>query len=148
MPTGTPEPALEAKMTAIEGIGGPTAPRFVARPSPRGANGFALPADSVTAEQPSVIAGPETISLTSVLTLQELGSKTEADRKARRHGQDILAALAGLQRALLAGADDADVLQRLALLAATVPHAADRSLAAMLSAILVRARVELARRQG
>jgi copper homeostasis protein CutC len=55
--------------------------------------------------------------------------------------------LAGLQRALLTSGDDTAALQRLAELAAVVPRAADRRLAAMVSAIIVRVRVELARRQ-
>ena len=53
-------------------------------------------------------------SLGSMLTLQELGGETVADREARRHGHDMLAALAELQRALLGGGDDRAALQRLA----------------------------------
>jgi protein-disulfide isomerase-like protein with CxxC motif len=83
-----------------------------------------------------------------MLTLQELGGETVADREARRHGQDMLAALAALQRALLGGSDDVATLQRLAELAVAVPLATDRRLAAMVSAIVVRVRVELARRQN
>ncbi len=60
----------------------------------------------------------------------------------------MLAALAELQRALLGGGDDGAALQRLADLAATVPTVPPiRRLAAMVSAIVLRVRVELARRQ-
>jgi hypothetical protein len=52
-----------------------------------------------------------------------------------------------LQRALLAGSDDMVALRHLAELADAVPQATDRRLAAMISAIVLRARVELARRQ-
>jgi hypothetical protein len=83
-----------------------------------------------------------------MLTLQELGGETIQDREARQHGQDMLAALADLQRALLSPGGDAAVLARLAELAASVPRATDRRLAAMVSAIMVRVRVELARRQA
>jgi len=88
------------------------------------------------------------VGLASVLTLQELGGETVQDREAKRHGQDMLAMLAALQRGLLGGADSGDTLQRLAELAAAVPRATDRRLAAMMSAIIVRVRVELARRQA
>ena len=82
-----------------------------------------------------------------MLALQEVGGETVEDREARRHGHDMLAALAELQRALLGGGDDGVALQRLADLAASVPHATDPRLAAMVSAIVLRVRVELARRQ-
>ena len=59
----------------------------------------------------------------------------------------MLAALAELQRALLGGGDDGRALQRLAELAAAVPRATDPRLAALVSAIILRVRVELARRQ-
>jgi hypothetical protein len=83
-----------------------------------------------------------------MLTLQELGGETAEDRDARRHGQDMLGALAALQRALLMGGDEEVALRQLAELAAAVPCAADRRLAAMVSAIAVRVRVELARRHA
>jgi hypothetical protein len=82
-----------------------------------------------------------------MLTIQELGGGAAEDREARRHGQDMLALLAELQRGLLTGSDDGTTLTRLAELAAAVPRAADPRLAAMVSAIMVRVRVELARRQ-
>ena len=71
-----------------------------------------------------------------MLALQELGEETVQDREARRHGQDMLAVLAELQRALLGGGDGVAVLHRLADLAAAAPAATDRRLAAMVSAIV------------
>ena len=106
-----------------------------------------MPAGPAAAGPAGAAPEAEAVSLTSVLTLQELGSETEADREARRHGQDLLTALAELQRALLSGAGDVAAMQHLADLASAVPRAADRRLAAMLSAIVVRVRVELARQQ-
>jgi hypothetical protein len=82
-----------------------------------------------------------------MLTLQELGSEVVEDRQARRRGQDLLAALAELQRALLAGSDETAVLQQLSGLAEAIPQAADRRLGALISTIVLRVRVELARRR-
>jgi hypothetical protein len=81
-----------------------------------------------------------------MLSLQEFGGDAAADSQASRRGEDMLSALAELQRALLGGVDTADTMRRLAELAATVPRAADPRLAAMVSAIILRVRVELARR--
>ena len=134
-------------MVAIEGIGGPTAPRIGTRTRAPSGTGFVLPGATPSATATSSAAAASPATLTSMLALQELGGEAVADREARRHGQDLLATLAELQRALLADGDDASALQRLAELAATVPIAGDRRLAAMISAIVVRARVELARRR-
>lgn len=133
-------------MTAIERIGGPAATRPGGRASAAAASGFALPAEQAARAHGASAAAPAA-SLASMLTLQEIGSETPEDRAARRHGQDMLTLLSWLQRALLAGGDDAATLAQLAELAASVPQATDRRLAAMISAIVVRVRVELARRQ-
>jgi hypothetical protein len=82
-----------------------------------------------------------------MISNKEIGGETVQYREARRHGQDILAALADLQRLILSGASDGTTLQRLADLAGSVPLATDRRLNAIVSAIVIRARVELARRQ-
>jgi hypothetical protein len=81
-----------------------------------------------------------------MLALQEMGAGSVRDREARRRGQGLLAALAALQRGLLAGGDDPAALQRLADLAEAAPDTEDPRLGAVLSAIVLRARVELARR--
>ena len=83
-----------------------------------------------------------------MLALQEADVESVEDREARRHSHDMLAGLAELQRALLGGSGDDAALQRLGDLAASVRHATDPRLAAMVSAIVLRVRVELARRQG
>jgi hypothetical protein len=132
-------------MAAIEGIGHPGAARPAARRSPPSAGGFLVPTETTVAGPSATGATPAT-GLASMLTLQELGGETAEDRDARRHGQDMLEALAALQRALLLGGDEDVALQQLAELAAAVPRATDRRLAAMVSAIIVRVRVELARR--
>jgi hypothetical protein len=132
-------------MTGIEGVGWPTTPRVASRVAARA--GFSIPAEPAGTSQMAASAATHATSLGSVLTLQELGGETVSDREARRHGRDMLATLAELQRALLGGSDDVAALRRLAELALAVPRATDRRLAAMVSAIVVRVRVELARRQ-
>ncbi len=133
-------------MTGIEGIGWPRTPRLPTRVA--GKPGFFVPSEPAGAEQAAAATGPQATASSAMLTLQELGSETVADREARRHGQDLLAALTALQRALLGGGDDQAVVSRLTELLAAVPLATDRRLAAMVSAIVVRARVELARREN
>jgi hypothetical protein len=132
---------------AIEGIGWPTIPSLGSPGVARSAGGFTVPARAQAGRtdgtSPAVPA-----SLGSVLTLQELGAEAVEDREARRRGRDMLALLAALQRGLLGGVDNIAALQQLAELAASVPRPADRRLAAMISAIVVRVRVELARRQA
>ncbi len=76
--------------------------------------------------------------------MQEACLTAVGDRAARRRGRDMLAALAELQRALLGG-DAGPALARLAVLATEVPRAFDPGLDAVVSAIALRARVELAR---
>jgi hypothetical protein len=97
--------------------------------------------------QAAAVAETPAMSPASMLSLQEVGGETVEDREARRHGNNMLAALGELQRALLAGGGDAEALQRLMDLSTSVVRAKDPRLAALVSAIVVRARVELARRQ-
>jgi hypothetical protein len=133
-------------MTGIERVGWPTAPRVASRPAAK--SGFFVPPEAARPGQADAAAAPAATSLGSMLALQEAGGETVEDREARKHGHDMLAALAELQRALLGGGGDGVALQRLGDLAASVRHATDPRLAAMVSAIVLRVRVELARRQG
>ena len=134
-------------MTGIEGVGWPITRRIGSPASAPGAPGFAVPTGGATAGQAASTASVHGTSAASMLSLQETGEETIQDREARRHGHDTLAALVELQRTLLSGGSSAAALQRLAELASSVPLATDRRLAAMVSAITVRVRVELARRQ-
>ena len=78
------------------------------------------------------------------------------DREARRHGQALLSALAELQLALIGGGGGSgtprdglkSLSERLSVLASTLPAAADPGLQAVVRAIGLRARIELARRVG
>ncbi|HEY6439078.1 MAG TPA: flagellar assembly protein FliX [Acetobacteraceae bacterium] len=132
-------------MTGIEGIGWPIRPRAVSRAASR--SGFTMPPEPADTSQAAAAAETPAMSPASMLSLQEVGGETVEDREARRRGNDMLAALGELQRALLAGGGDAGALQRLVELSASVTRATDPRLAALVSAIVVRARVELARRQ-
>jgi hypothetical protein len=81
-----------------------------------------------------------------MLSLQEVDSESPRDRAARRHGRALLAALVRLQHALLGASDDEAALQEISALAAGVPDASDPSVTAALHAVVLRARIELARR--
>ena len=133
-------------MAAIEGVGRTGAVRPGTRGPRRASADFTVPDEATVASHAATEAAPAA-ALASMLTLQEVGGDAVEDREARRHGQDLLAALADLQRALLLGNDDPAALRKLADLAASVPRATDRRLAAIVSAINVRVQVELARRQ-
>lgn len=132
---------------AIEGVGPPTTPHLGSWVAARATGRFRRPSAPGAATQANETLAAEPASLASVATLQELGAETVEDREARRHGQDMLALLAALQHDLLSGVDNVAALRQLADLAVAVPPATDQRLAAMISAIVVRVRVELARRQ-
>jgi hypothetical protein len=131
-------------MAAIEGVGRTSTVRLGARGPRRASAGFTVPDEATVASHAAAEAAPAA-ALASMLTLQEAGGDAAQDREARRQGHDLLAALADLQRALLLGNDDPAALQKLADLAASVPHATDRRLAVIVLAITVRVQVELAR---
>jgi hypothetical protein len=130
-------------MTAIDGIGqaAPAARSGDRRAAPAGA--FRLPDARATAAGP--LAGAAEVSLATLLTLQEIEDEPARNRAARRRGEDLLAALAALQRALLGAGVSADRLAALADLVGAVPEAADPALRAAVAAIVLRARIELAR---
>ena len=135
-------------MTWVDGIG-PMVPaaRTSPRPSARGA-GFTVPSGRAEAPAGSAAAAEAAeVTLGGMLALQEAESGEVQDREARRHGQDMLAELLTLQRALLEGRLDPATLQRLADLAGNVPQAADPALRQAVGEVALRARIELARHQ-
>jgi hypothetical protein len=93
-------------MAAIEGVGRTGAVRPGTRGPRRASADFTVPDEATVASHAATEAAPAA-ALASMLTLQEVGGDAAEDREARRHGQDLLAALADLQRALLIGNDDA-----------------------------------------
>ena len=136
-------------MTWVDGIG-PMAPvvRTSSRPAARG-TGFTVPSGQ-TDSPAATTAAAETpgVALGGMLALQEAESASVRDREARRHGQDMLAELLKLQRALLEGRLDPALLHRLAALAGDVPVAADPALRQAVAEVVLRARVELARHES
>jgi hypothetical protein len=137
---------------------GVVGPAQAARTRPRsGGAAFVLAPETPEAEAGAAgepvaggIAAAGVSGLAALLALQESEAASARDRAARRHGQALLEDLAALQRGLLAGllgpgGVDPALPGRLAALAEQVPEAADPALAAIISAIAVRARVELAR---
>lgn len=134
-------------MNSIDSIGQPQPARTASRPKARDGVASFMAAETEAPAGGAGAAGVAPAALASMLTLQELGGETGEDRQARRHGHLLLGALGELQRELLGGLGDGTTLERLATLLGAVPRATDRRLAAMVSAIVVRARVELARRQ-
>jgi hypothetical protein len=127
----------------IGGKFGPAATR-----SPRGSAGvgFRVPqgeAEAVSRGAQAGAAGP--VDLAAMLSLQDVDPPQERDRRARRQGEGLLAALARLQQALLSGAGEGGALAELALLSSQVEIAATPALREAVAAIRLRAAVELAR---
>ena len=128
-------------MPIIQPLFGPgaTAPRRAAS----GGGGFSLPVESHGAARAMIPRG--TVSLSALIALQSEDEPVE-DREARRHGQDVLAELAALHKALLGDTNGLRDLRSLAALAAAPPAPArDPRLDEAVAAIRLRARVELAR---
>ncbi len=132
-----------------------TAPSFLPRGSAAADSGFRIPSPPEAPNQPAVGqagAAPSTIATSAMLALQEqtgtgaYSGQDAMDREARRHGQQILEALAALQRTLLTSAGSAEGLARLAALAEVDPAVHDPALARILSSIRLRARLEILRR--
>jgi hypothetical protein len=131
------------------GITGPFGPGGVRETAPRKAaakSRFAVPHDAA-AETAAPAESAAIGGLEAILLLQEASDASVADREARRHGRDLLAALAALQRAILAaGGETGAVLAHLATLAEISPmEARDPALRAVVAAVVLRAKVELAR---
>lgn len=102
------------------------------------------PAAGTAATSAAQIAQAAPVGAALMLALQEGAAAGAGEREARRHGQELLAALAELQRALLSNGGG-DALQRLALLTDMDLHATEPALAQVIGSIRLRARLELAR---
>jgi hypothetical protein len=115
--------------------------------APRQVGGaFRVPEDAAdAAEQAGAIGEATPVMLGVMLAAEALERDTVRDQAARRHGHIMLAGLTALQRALLEMDDDKVALERLEGLLGDMPKAADPRLAALLAAIVLRVRVELAR---
>ena len=133
-------------MVEVSGIGAARAVAPVRGRATRG--GFTMGDASPVAEGPASLAGAVGVGAPGgMLWLQEVPSDAARDRAAAAHGAEIITVLAALQRAMLGGGEDQAALARLIKLAESAPEPADSRLAGVMSAILLRAKVELARRQ-
>jgi len=136
-------------MTVIDRVGPPAPSRPGARAGAAATAGFLPPAgpgpDAARAEGMSMSAP---VALESLLALQQVDEPTERDHAARRHGTALLVALGRLQRALLEDGGQAGALEQIRALAEATPAAADPGLAAAVDMVVLRARIELARRGG
>ena len=132
-------------MSIISGLGAASPVGGTSARSDQPAAGFAV---SVPARAHATEAPPEppAVMLAGLLALQAEDCDESRDRAARRRGQDLLAALATLQRALLAeGGVRVDQLRELEQMVVDQPPAADPRLREIMDAITLRVRVELAR---
>ena len=143
-------------------VQGATPPSPAAGRQSDAGSGFAVPAGTARATGGQAALAPPHEApggggTGAMLALQELaaeqgaGPSSErsadvADREARRRGRDMLAALAALQKALLDGGDPEPGLAGLARLVDAAPPACDPILAGIVSAIRLRARLEILRR--
>ena len=97
--------------------------------------------------QPARLTAATGIGFETFLALQSVDENEQRNRAARKRGTAMIAALSDLQRAVLAAEDPALALRSLGTLAQEQPEAADPALASVLRAIVLRARVEVARRE-
>lgn len=116
-----------------------TAAGITPRPVRAAPSGFALPSEHA----PAAIGAA--VPLGMLLAMQESAAEPPEDRAARRRGRALLAELAALQHDLLADAVSGERLDRLRSLAADPPLAAHPTLREALDAVVLRARIELAR---
>lgn len=136
-------------MTVIDRVGPPVPRRAAVRAGSGTAATFLPPAEpGPDAGRTAQAAASAPVAFDSLLALQQVDEPTERDRSARRHGQALLAALGDLQRLLLDDGDPAAALEQIRALAEAAPAAADPGLAAAVEMVVLRARIELARRGG
>jgi hypothetical protein len=86
------------------------------------------------------------IGLETMLALQAVDEAEERNRAAHRRGTAMLTALTGLQRTMLLAEDPSMALRALNDLTSDGPLADDPGLGAILRAVTLRCRIELARR--
>jgi hypothetical protein len=131
-------------MSTIRGVGGGAAVR--GRAARGAAGGFCI--DTAAADPSGIDSAqrPSAAAAVGLLALQERAPAAERDARAHRRAEAMLRELAALQRDLLAGRGDPARLQALLDLTAG-EDAADPALAEAVAAIVVRVRVELARRR-
>ncbi len=113
-----------------------------------GAGGrFSVPTDGGAPSRTQSAEGIASLCYDGLLALQQEPDPREQDRRATRHGEAMLVELGALQRAMLGGGDPTEALRKLTELADAIPAATDPRLQALIGAIALRGRLQLARRQ-
>jgi hypothetical protein len=131
-------------MTTLR-IGGPAA-SAAPRRATRAAGGFALPAGTAETAGP---AASGVAAAGALLGLQEAPARQDRQGAAAlARAERTIEALGALQLGLLRGSSGAEPLARLAALAEPGEVPDDPALAALVQAIALRAKVELARRRA
>jgi hypothetical protein len=139
---------MEPKMVESvkpRGIGEMSAPTRDAGKAPDG--GFTVGGGAEAPQQKARVSSAGALGLETMLSLQGVDPPRERDREARRRGAAMIAALTALQRAMLTGGDTGDALRTLNDAAAADQTADDPALRDILRAIILRSRVEMARRE-
>ena len=132
-------------MSRVSGVG-PGVPVAPGRAQPATSGGFTVAAETKVAEA-AAAAVTQPVAPAAMLALQEAETETARNRKGHRHGAALLDALRQLQQELLGKpAETGPGIATLARLAASAPSVSDPELGQILSAIRLRARVELLRR--
>ena len=122
----------------------------IARPNPvrlPNGTGFHVP-DSATSSLSSAVRSQAMVganALSAMLGMQEVDPPQERDRRARRQGERLLAALQRLQLALLSGAHSDGISGELTALSTETADAADPNLRAVVDGIKLRCAIEMER---
>jgi hypothetical protein len=138
-------------MTRIDGLGPAPQPGVAVRGvRRRGDFTVSIPDNAAEAAESTPLAEPVASGVLGLVALQsgdivDPEADTVQDRAARRRARDILDALGTLQRAMLTDGPVAASLEHLSTLTRDVEGAADPALRAAIEAVVLRARVELAR---
>jgi hypothetical protein len=134
-------------MSRVNGVGGASAiAGGRATKAAGGPGGFSVAADSPAAEGVGRAQAVQPMGLIGMLALQEAETETTGNKNGRRHGFAVLDALQELQHGLLSPAGDGQEIARLFALARESSSVADPVLGQVLSAIRLRAKIELLRR--
>jgi hypothetical protein len=116
----------------------------------RGAGGAFVVPDGADARPTGDATAADALGAVNPMLLHELAVDADErrDREARQHGEDVLELLGELQRGLLRAGVETLPMERLLHLVENPPAAADPGLAAVTRAIVLRARIEIARRRA
>jgi hypothetical protein len=109
--------------------------------------GFTVDGGPEAPQQKAKVSSAGALGLETMLSLQAVDPPPERDREARRRGAAMIAALTVLQRAILTGGGTDAALRTLNDAAAADQTADDPALRDILRAIILRSRVEMARRE-